>query len=539
MRFGIVTIGLAVAALVALNLGGCAGTALVDDPNTTTADPNATTTDANNTTGTSARAIQGQILTSAAAKARLRWSDTEPAYSVIVQSTDTLKTYTAQTDSTGEFQVNLPEGTGNETFTVHLITPEGKPAGPVILQSDSTQGSTGLVVDGTADLGTIDFPDDPAAAPITPGTDSNVDSGAIDGDVVARLNDDGVPVGVPTYGRGSAAQGTASSGSKQRGDCDQDGLIDMIDADDDGDGTVDNFDPDADLDAGIDDGLIVNFFMNLKIDDVQATPYFSGDTAGIEASLKTNTVITFEVRANASLGKNIKSCRIIAPPAPAPAYLPSTTIATSNPPAAWSSTSYALQPDGTNHFQEWVVPNDFMNTGDTFTVEITFDDGTVGVYSRMINYVFKSIPKLINVGAPGALAPFNGPAKIQFDGSQDLTFEWAPPVDDFGMLIVGVPYRFEIFYYDTSGNQINNIDASSWSTAIPNFDPNGACYEVAASSVTTLSASNTFTVTLPKEIFVNSVTVGGSTVNVGSYKVDIAAQNNGNNAALMLRLKKK
>nr|WP_320046879.1 hypothetical protein [uncultured Ilyobacter sp.] len=74
-------------------------------------------------------------------------------------------------------------------------------------------------------------------------------------------------------------------------------------------------DDDAQLNPGEADGLNINFFMNLKIDDQQATPYFSGDTNGIETSLKSDTVITFEVSAESTLTKNITGVRVIAPPA--------------------------------------------------------------------------------------------------------------------------------------------------------------------------------------------------------------------------------
>ena len=43
------------------------------------------------------------------------------------------------------------------------------------------------------------------------------------------------------------------------------------------------------------------------------------------------------------------------------------------------------------------------------------------------------------------------------------TWCWSgpPPVDDFGTLITGWPYRLELFYYDTNGQQIDNIDPSN------------------------------------------------------------------------------
>ncbi len=491
----------------------------------------------------SARTLSGTLVAPESAKVRARseTSNEGLTYSVLVQAAETLNTYMGDTDANGNFNVNIPATETANTFTVTIMTPDGKPAGPVVFGTGDNQAFTGLQVPQNTSLGTISFPDDPRHSVIAPGSDANFGDDAVDNGVVARIDPNGVPVGVPTFGRGNDAKGTASTETKQQGDRDMDGMIDQFDADDDGDGTIDDLDDDATLVPGLPTGLNINFFMNLKIDDVQATPYFSGDAAGIQKSLKEDTVITFEVQATAALGKNITSAKVISPPAPAPTYLPNTTISFgAGPGTLWSTTSYALAKEDTNHFQEWVTPNDIMNTGDTFTVEINFDDGTTGVYTRMINYVFHSIPKLINVGPPGALAFFNGPKEITFDGTKDLAFEWAPPVDDFGMLMVGVPYKFEVFYFDSTGAQINNIDgAATWPTAITNWNTTGPFLEVPGSSLTTLSGSNTFTMTMPKECFPNTVTLtDGTTKTVSSYKVDIAAQMNGNNAALMVRLKK-
>jgi uncharacterized protein (DUF736 family) len=519
--------GVTLAALVA-----CNGITI---PSTTDTDPNSTgDTKADDST---LRKITGTILAPESAKLAPRATGTgnEPSYRVVAQSTATGDTYSTETDSNGNFYLLLDEEAAGTTFTVTLLGPDGRPKGPVIFGQDTAGGQVGLQVDGRKSLGTIQVPEDPNSAALTPGSGADYSDSDVSNAVHARLNDAGVPIGVPSFGRGDDAQGTPSGALAQQGDRDMDGLIDMFDADDDGDGLFDDEDDDATLVPGIPAGLQVNFFMNLKIDDTQATAYFSGDTAGIETSLKNDTVITFEVRADASLGKSITAARIIAPPAPAPAYL--ATCTTGNPPALWSTASFALRPDGTNHFQEWAVPHDFMSTGDTFTVEITYDDGTKGVYSRMINYVFKSIPKLVNVGPPGALTTFHGPAEIAFDGTKDLAFEWNPPVDDFGHLITGWPYHLEVFYYDASNNQINDIDPNTWIGTIPDWNPDNQFLEIAGSALT-LSSTNTFTYTVPKEVFVDTVQTGTGPVDVHSYKIDIAAQRNGNNAALMLRLNK-
>ena len=485
---------------------------------------------------TGARTLSGTINASDSAKRSPRQESQEQHYAVIVQSVETKQAYVGETDGNGNFQVDIPETETGDVFMVNVMMPDGQPAGPVIFGNSGNQGYTGLQLDGDADLGNIPFPDDPTLAPIVPGNDSTIDPNAVLTGIVARLDANGVPLGVPEFGRGDDALGDKSNDANQQLDADRDGMIDLFDADDDGDGIIDDFDDDAELNPG-ESGLFVNFFMNLKIDDVQATAFFNGDVPGIENCLKNNTVITFEVKAESTLGKNITACRIIGPPAPTPAYMPLTTVQGGK---LWSTASYDIPLYATNHYQEWATPHDFMNTGDTFTVEVTFDDSTVGVYSRMINYVFKSIPKLINIGAPGALAAYNGPGTVTFDGTKDLVIEWAPPVDDFGNLIVGIPYQMELFFYDASHQQIDDIDFSAtWPTPPTGWGPQNLFYFVDGSAVTTLSAGNTFTVTLPKEIFADTVHVtGGTDVNVAEYKLDIAAQRNGNNAALMFPLKK-
>ena len=492
--------------------------------------------DNNNDEQLGARKLTGTINASDSAKRSPRQESQEQHYAVFVQSVETKQTYVGETDGNGAFQVDIPDTETGKVFMVNIMMPDGQPAGPVIFGQDGDQGLTGLTLDGDASLGNIPFPDDPTQAPILPGDDATIDADAVPDNIVARLNDDGVPLGVPEFGRGDDAQGDKSDAADQQLDADQDGMIDLFDADDDGDGIVDDFDDDAVLNPGL-DGLILNFFMNLKIDDVQATAFFTGNVVGIEDCLKNNTVITFEIKADGGFSKNITGCRIIGPPAPAPAYMPLMTVQGGG---LWSAAGYDIPVYGTNHYQEWATPHAFMNTGDTFTVEVSFDDGTVGVYSRMINYVFKSIPKLIKIGEPGALVAYNGPGTVQFDGTKDLVLEWAPPVDDFGNLIVGIPYFMEVFYYDGSHQQINNIDFSSnWPTPPAGWGPQSTFYLVDAAAVTTPSAGGTFTVTLPKEIFVDQLRLNDSSnVDVHSYKVDIAAQRNGNNAALMFPLEK-
>jgi len=203
--------------------------------------------------------------------------------------------------------------------------------------------------------------------------------------VTVRLNEAGVPVGVPSIGKGAAAlTDTPSSDSRQGLDRDRDGLIDLFDADDDGNGVVDDFDAQpTGGDPAAAAGVTVNLFMNLKLDEQGAQVYFSGDAEAIERSLKTDTVITFEVRGTTTLTRSIAAVRVLGPPAPAPEYLSGATVL--HTATLWSSSDYALNPDGPNHFQAFIVPNALLNAGDNFTFEIRFEDGSSAVFTRMLN----------------------------------------------------------------------------------------------------------------------------------------------------------
>ena len=111
-----------------------------------------------------------------------------------------------------------------------------------------------------------------------------------------------------------------------------------------------------------------------------------------------------------------------------------------------------------------------------------------------------------------------------------------PPQDETGAFLTGFDYFFEIFYHDGSGAQINGINRdATWPTPVPGQQTNMA-FVVDATELL-LSSSNTFSVTLPAELFVDQVVTESGPVNVGHYVIDLSAQNS-SNAALKLRYNK-
>ncbi len=477
--------------------------------------------------------IQGRIVAPATAKARRSWQAADASFTVAAQSVETREIYSAQTDPNGLFELPIPADEQGHGFVVAILDPNGRPLGPVVLEQSGDEGHIAADLDGPLSLGEVDLPDDPTSAPIQPGKGFNGQD-MVAADVTARLDDAGVPVGVPSLGKGALAQGTPSDDPRQALDRDRDGLPDFIDADNDGDGTVDDFDDDAGDDAGVTDGFRLNFFMNLKVAEQDADTFYSGTTADREGAIANTTVITFEVVEDPGHTPAITAVEALEHPGPS--YMSSMTVLGTG--SLWSDSGYAFD-DAGDRFQAFVLPNTTISAGDMFVIQVHFDDGSAQTCWSMINYVFTNIPRLIQYGDSGALTEFAPGSGIQFDGSQDLVLEFQPPTDDTGAYITGLDYFFEIFYI--AGTSQLDVDGSAtWSSPPAGFDAGRQVYEVSASALGSLSADNTYTVTLPKEMFPDTVTLSdGSTATVTEYKIDIAAQKNGNNAALMIMATKK
>jgi hypothetical protein len=204
----------------------------------------------------------------------------------------------------------------------------------------------------------------------------------------------------------------------------------------------------------------------------------------------------------------------------------------------WSTMDFELTSADDRH-HAFIVPHGLPDAGDTFVIELSFSDGSTQTYSRMLNYVFYNVPRLVNFGAPGDMQAFAAQQPIEFDGAQNLVLEFNPPVDETGAYLTAMNYEFEIFYYAAAdGSQVQNVDGdATFADAIAGFSTQSLEFVVTADELS-LSGDDTYTVELPAEMFVDSViTSDGDTVEIGSYKIDIAAQRNAN-AAVMLQFRK-
>ncbi|MGD8453950.1 MAG: hypothetical protein PVJ57_19210 [Phycisphaerae bacterium] len=485
--------------------------------------------------------ISGRLAPGDAAKIRPRAQGTEPACLILAQSNETGTVYRAATDGDGQFEIDIPDSEAGNTFAVSILGPDGKPLGPVIFQSADGEGAIGVAADRDVSLGTIDLPDDPTVSPIVPGDDSDAGD-LVDGDLSTRLNDQGVPVGLASYGKGTDAD--VDEDDTRQVDGDHDGLIDVLDADDDGDGIVDDFEADSDSELALPD-VRAGFFMNLKIYANQAPTYYNGTAAEISAALATDTIITLECATEPTATRTITAVRLLE--VPGPTYLPDADLVSDTGGGLaytnWASLSYAFE-EASDRFEAFMRPNAEMDAGDTFTVEITFDDSTTEQYSRMINYVFKNIPRLVSYGSATIRHTFdvtdttvNGTDQqpIPFDGTHDLVLTFEPPVDENGDFLTDVEhYTFQIFYTAADRSQLNDsIDwSATWTTPITGFDRGN--FDILTAEMTFDPVYNTYTVTLGSDAFADTVETGTGTQAVAQYKIDITAEAPTGNAAIML-----
>lgn len=547
------TVGLA--ALAALAAGGCPqgsfnfnfgqsgnGNTVVEGDKTENENANENAnSDSSETENVAKFGFSGKLKLPDSAKRRPRAEGTDDSGWEVVAVNSDGQLYRGTVDSDGKFKIEIPDDAKGDVFSLTVLNDAGRAAGTIEFGTKGDKAYTGLTLDETTQLGEMEIPENPGDAPLMAGNAEKL-QGAVAQDVVARINDKGVPVGMESLGKGDGADGPAAAGAAQGFDKDQDGLPDFVDADNDGDGVID----DSDNDGGdkLPDGLTINFFMNLKIAQADSSTYYSGSEKDIESRLATDTVITFEVFQNQGGGGKTPALKgVHLKEIPGPTYLATATaFGNSGPSSAqlWSKDDFAFELNpNTQRFERFVVPNALMNAGDSFQVELEYEDGTTAKYNRMINFIFKNIPKLMKFGPSGSLADYSG-GDVSVDATQNVVLEFRPPLDESGAPLTGMSYFFEVFYQSASG-QVNGIDtAATWPSGAPHGYGNGrTVFEVSAGDLGTLSADDTYQVTLPKEIFVDSVQTSGSgAVAVTGYQIDIAAQNTGGNAAIKLTFHK-
>jgi hypothetical protein len=493
-------------------------------------DSGGSSTPAASTTSTT-RAVQGQ-LSGTPSRARAPAGD-YTGYQVFIEGASSGELYRQDVAADGSFSVAVPTAEG--TVTVSVVAPDGTPLG-TIMSGAASGGSapTGLDLRSSgASLGTLNL-----AQPLVVGSGATV---VADTSLTARVDGSGFPVGLATSGKGGAANGEASPG--RISDRDGDGIIDILDADTDGDGLAN------DLDTGTALNLqLPGFFMNLKVGAERAHVYYQGTPTEIDAALQEDTIITMELR-----GSNPPTSAKINP-VPGPGWLAGAEHQTGSLPltyGSWSADAYAFDRVGSGssaYLQAFVKPKALMQAGNLFHVEATSGTGVVKHQFRVVSYVWKNIPRLVSYGpaidtVTTYTVPTGGPAPaLTFADGENLVLTWKVPVDEVGDPIK-TGYRLEFFYENASGQVNPQINAAAtWTTPVSGFST-GVQFMMDLSEADLEGSwddvEGTYTATIPSGVFPTVVTLtDGSTTTITGYKIDIAAQKNGNNAAVMLQATK-
>jgi hypothetical protein len=460
------------------------------------------------------------------------------------------QTIRAFTDAVGSFSLDISEELKGSEFIISLVDASGRAIGPIMKKTDQVANgfrSVGMTL-GT-NLAKVDFGDIRVAASGLAETGGIVQGLNSVADLVARVTAAGAPVGLAAHGKGAAAQSTTTS-ARQANDRDQDGLIDILDADDDGDGILDDFDTDSTT-VGMPTNykVDVGFWLNPTDSDYQmfyhSTPatlrefvkgkyilelWFNVTNDSEAATIKTIALDTRSMPAYVSILKTGPDSNpsqqvlwSVAGMGGMPAYQ---LMETPQPPA--------LPQGGRQWKNHLIVPvgeKADLQAGDLFNFEVTKKDGTKLYVSQMLNFVFTNIPLLRYIGSdpamlqdftalmdkalitPNAMVPGSMNAPIAIADNSDVTIRFQPPVDDMGQPILQGSYRISIIPYRPSGGQVWNIATSTWNGSPPAgyYNNNHLMLEIPVSQMTRDTASGLFTLVVPKACFPNSVTAQGET----------------------------
>jgi hypothetical protein len=490
-------------------------------------------------------------------------------------------TIRAFTNALGEFDLEIPDSLKDGEFIVSLVDSTGLAIGPLMDKASQIANgarSVGMLIG--ANLPSVDFGTIKVAASGLVETATAIAGISPVADIVARVSSAGVPVGMDSHGKGTSARSAASS-ARQLNDRDQDGLIDILDADDDGDGILDDFDSDsAAVDTGVPDGYAVDIGFWLNPSDQDYRMLYQTDPTALKAFVKTKYILEpwFNVR-DATEAAAIAGVSL--DPRNKPAYLDVMKTGPDSDPSQqvlWSAGGYrmnesqGLPPNGPD-IRQWknrlIVPSGAsadLRAGDVFNFLVTKKDGSSLVVSRMLNFVFTNYPLLRYIGTnpasltdysalmvasianPNATVPGSGGegGPLTIADNADLTIRFQPPVDDLGQPIRKGGYRISIIPYN-GYSQAWNIDQATWGGAPPvgaeggYYNNNHLMLEVTVDQLQPSydAINGTYSLTIPRACFPNSVIPQGGAAFVPSrYSIGIVAIINYSQVAFTVFVKK-
>jgi hypothetical protein len=403
----------------------------------------------------STNSISGVISTTAGgdSAAGLHTENVDPSdYMIWFQNRGSKRVYFVDIAEGGSFELDVEtmDGTLGKNFFAAIVKKDPLEfAGTILFSSESnTEASNGIKVDGNITNFDVNFDPDAYKALI----DCDDELLTKNAEQKVRLNQTtGMPVGANNVGKGTDSK-TSNLNTDNPIDKDQDGMPDIFDAMNNG-ADLDNENADNRFDSvkGSDSISSAIMFMNLKIDEENASTYTITDNAVIVLELQAKNASKISSVKAHLLHTNFKNSTLD--------RLPSSFTAIDTYPAEnsnWSADSYNLykvqDQDGSYRWTVLIKPqNNTFAPGNLVLLKVSLKDGTYEYYWLTINFKFQSIATCTNTWTLGGSGKRSDPYVIADTGAQSFT--WTHPKDELGNDLAGLNYQFEIFYMNEDGNQ--------------------------------------------------------------------------------------
>jgi len=391
-----------------------------------------TTTTTLPTSGSGAILLSGTLATGTISSAGLTSYAVATGYDVVAIDNSSGQTYNAETDSSGNFSINVPEGS---SYEISLVDGNANYFGPVVMMGDSSSPEVVMGITPTTDTSLGQIVLDSSKSMAKPATEptSIIDSS----DTAVATN--GVPKGANSNGKDELTGITTRNGS----DIDKDGIPNIFDADEDNDG----------IRNGIASTPVAATISSNTVEAVFITSNIWADH-GTTSSAEDIIQMRIQVAPKSGMLNAIVSAEVIGVPTSianvAIIWDASSLGAPTNYPAEntlWSSVNYKLYKTTTLSNNLWTVlliPKAIMNVGDVFTIRVHYGPGNYQDFFINTAYVMTDWSKISTYN--GITMPTTQGVKSDpvIFNSNSLQIVFSKPLDEDGNVLSGLTYSVTV-----------------------------------------------------------------------------------------------
>ncbi len=467
-KFSVLILAIVCCLLFVFYTTGC-GQSGSGETTTTTITITTTTTTTTTLPQGSSITLSGTLTTGLIQSSGAKICSSVSGYNVVAIDNNTGQTYYTSSDATGSFSIDVPAST---SYEVSLIDTNMKYFGPIVMvgNSSSSEAVMGIIPTSDTNLGQIvvDTTNNYASPSLEPVSIANFD------DLAAATN--GVPKGAGNCGKEEISNIITREGS----DIDKDGIPNLFDADEDNDGIRNGIATTA-MASLVESSTIESVIMNMGM-------WLSHGSETVEATEDTIhlTLFVTPITGQASKIDNVKCINV-------PASIKDVAIVWSagslgnldaNYPAErslWSSVDYQMYQTTVSGTTKWVImviPKAMPEVGDTFTIRVTYTDGSYEDFFLSFSVMLTNVAKVIeynDVSVEATIGTQENPITFEADSLQ-LTLQ--KPTDEDGDTIAGLSYSISI------GSSIEASEASQSLTSSSITETPGDTLSYTVSTIT-------------------------------------------------------